>query len=156
MDHSLGFVRRSGREGLELSEIAANVAGVNDSYLRFPHLHGELVTFVAEDDVWLAPLGGGRAWRVSADQAAVRSPRFSPDGAQLAWTSWRDVDPEVHVASVDGGPSRRLTYWADPGTEVVGWNGDGEVVAISSVGQPTTARPWAYAVAQDGTSRRLP
>lgn len=156
MDHSLGFVRRSGREALALTVIAANVAGVNDSYLRFPHLHGELVTFVAEDDVWLAPLGGGRAWRVSADQATVRSPRFSPDGAQLAWSSWRDVEPEVHVASVDGGPSRRLTHWADVNTDVVGWNEDGEVLATSSVGQPSTARPWAYAVAQDGTSRRLP
>jgi tricorn protease len=34
---------------------------VLDSYLRFPHLHGDLVTFVAEDDVWIAPLDGGRA-----------------------------------------------------------------------------------------------
>ena len=32
-------------------------------YLRFPHLAGDLLTFVAEDDIWLAPLGGGRAWR---------------------------------------------------------------------------------------------
>lgn len=132
------------------------MADVNDSYLRFPHIHGELVTFVAEDDVWLAPLGGGRAWRVSADQAMVRSPRFSPDGARLAWSSWRDVDPEVHVASVDGGPSRRLTFWADPGMDVVGWNEDGEVLAMSAVGQPSHAHRWAYAVAHDGTARRLP
>src|SRR5262245_3804478 len=156
MDHSLGLVQRTGRQALALSVIAANVAAVNDSYLRFPHLHGELVTFVAEDDVWLAPLGGGRAWRVSADQAIVRSPRFSPDGAQLAWSSWRDVDPEVHVASVEGGPSRRLTFWADVSTDVAGWTEDGEVLATSAVGQASHARPWAYAVAQDGTARKLP
>ncbi|MEN3345928.1 MAG: tricorn protease, partial [Arthrobacter sp.] len=34
----------------------------SSSYFRFPHLHGDLVTFVAEDDVWIAPLDGGRAW----------------------------------------------------------------------------------------------
>ncbi|WP_133906171.1 S41 family peptidase [Actinophytocola oryzae] len=128
---------------------------MNDSYLRFPHLHGELVTFVAEDDVWLAPLGGGRAWRASADQVAVSSPRFSPDGTRLAWTSWRDVEPEVHVAPVEGGPSRRLTHWADVNTEVFGWRGD-EVLAISTVGQPSIRRTWAYAVDQDGVFRRLP
>lgn len=135
--------------------IAANVAAVNDAYLRHPHLHGELVTFVAEDDVWLAPLGGGRAWRVSADQVTVSSPRFSPDGAMLAWTSWRDVEPEVHVAPADGGPSRRLTHWADINTEVLGWQGD-EVIATSTVGQPSIRRSWAYAVGLDGASRRLP
>ena len=139
-----------------LSVIAANVAAVNDSYLRFPHLHGELVTFVAEDDVWLAPLGGGRAWRVSADQVTVSSPRFSTDGTHLAWTSCRDVEPEVHVAAADGGPSRRLTYWADVNTDVIGWTADGDVLAISTVGQPSIRRTWAYAVDQAGTARKLP
>ena len=41
----------------------------SSSYLRFPHLHGDLVTFVAEDDVWLAPSDGGRAWRLTSDAA---------------------------------------------------------------------------------------
>ena len=50
------------------------------SYLRYPHLHGDLITFTAEDDVWVAPLDGGRAWRVSADNMPVTRPRISPDG----------------------------------------------------------------------------
>ncbi|CAM5698280.1 hypothetical protein SGRIM128S_05437 [Streptomyces griseomycini] len=70
------------------------------AYLRFPHLHGELVAFTAEDDVWLAPLDGGRAWRVSADNVPVNHPRISPDGTTVAWTSTRDGAPEVHVAPV--------------------------------------------------------
>ena len=43
-------------------------------YLRFPHVHGDLVTFTADDDVWLAPLAGGRAWRVTSDRAPVSYP----------------------------------------------------------------------------------
>jgi len=70
-------------------------------YLRFPHVHGDLLTLVAEDDVWLAPVTGGRAWRLTSDGAAVSHPRFSRDGAQVAWTSWRDGDPEVYTAAVD-------------------------------------------------------
>ncbi|MGY5107023.1 hypothetical protein, partial [Streptomyces sp. 900105245] len=57
------------------------------AYLRFPHLQGELVVFTAEDDVWAAPLDGGRAWRVSADNMPVAHPRLSPDGETVAWTS---------------------------------------------------------------------
>ena len=132
-----------------------------DSYLRFPHLHADLVTFVAEDDVWLAPLAGGRAWRVSADQVPVSHPRISPDGALLAWTSTRDGAPEVHVAPVEGGQSRRLTHWGSAQTAVLGWTDDGaggfEVLARSSVGRMSRAHPWAFAVPLDGgPARELP
>jgi tricorn protease len=61
-------------------------------YLRYPHVRGSLLTFAAEDDVWLAPLGEdgsvGRAWRVTTDRVRVSNPRLSPDAGTLAWTSW--------------------------------------------------------------------
>jgi tricorn protease len=69
-------------------------------YLRFPHIHGDLITFIAEDDVWLAPAAGGRAWRVSADHAPASHPRISRDGTMIAWTSGRDGEPEVYLASI--------------------------------------------------------
>ncbi|WP_104477201.1 PDZ domain-containing protein [Actinokineospora auranticolor] len=123
---------------------------MTDAYLRFPHLHADLITFVAEDDVWLAPAAGGRAWRLSADQVPVTNPRFSPDGAHLAWSSTRDVEPEVHVAPVEGGPSERLSYWGDVGTAVTGWTPDGRVTARTSTGRSSTRGTWAYAVPLDG------
>jgi len=79
-------------------------------YLRYPHIHGDLLTFTAGDDVWLAPAAGGRAWRLTADDVPVSYPRFSRDGSQLAWTSWRDGNPEVYAADTEGGPAARLTY----------------------------------------------
>ncbi|MCE7008668.1 PDZ domain-containing protein [Kibdelosporangium philippinense] len=129
---------------------------MNNAYLRFPHVHGDLVTFVAEEDVWLAPMDGGRAWRVSGDQVPVTRPRISPDGRHVAWTSTRDVEPEVHVAPVDGGESRRLTYWGSVKTAGLGWNPAGEVLAISSVSQAQFRRTWAYAIPLDGQPRQLP
>ncbi len=120
------------------------------SYLRFPHIHGDLVTFVAEDDVWLAPVGGGRAWRLSADRAPAAYPRFSASGGQVAWTSWRDGAPEVHVAPVEGGVARRLTYWGATKTRVRGWVSDTEVLAVTSAGAASSRRTWAHAVPLDG------
>ncbi|MZE79332.1 peptidase S41 [Streptomyces sp. SID5475] len=127
------------------------------SYLRYPHPHGELIAFTAEDDVWAAPLDGGRAWRVSADNMPVSHPRISPDGRHIAWTSTRDGSPEVHVAPVDGGPSRRLTYWGNARTAVRGWTPEGEVLAVTAAGQASLRRTWARAVPLDGgPARTLP
>ncbi|MFI7497816.1 S41 family peptidase [Streptomyces sp. NPDC049687] len=120
------------------------------AYLRFPHPHGELVAFAAEDDVWLAPLDGGRAWRVSADNVPVSTPRISPDGTTVAWASTRDGAPEVHIAPVDGGPATRLTHWGSWQTRVRGWTPDGQVLAVSTYDQATLRRSWARAVPVDG------
>ncbi|MFH8340611.1 S41 family peptidase [Streptomyces sp. AM6-12] len=113
-------------------------------------MRGDLVTFTAEDDVWLAPLDGGRAWRASADNIPVNHPRISPDGTTLAWTSTRDGAPEVHVAPLDGGPAKRLTYWGSWQTRVLGWTPEGHVLALSTTGQPSRRRTWARAVPLDG------
>jgi tricorn protease len=115
-------------------------------YLRFPHLHDDLLAFVAEDDVWLAPVAGGRAWRVSAEHADASYPRISPDGALIAWTSRHDGDPEIYLAGIDGGAGRRLTYWGDPTTRLCGWTPEGEILAITAAGQAFRHFTWAHAV----------
>ncbi|WP_425833888.1 S41 family peptidase [Streptomyces fractus] len=120
------------------------------AYLRFPHLHGELVVFTAEDDVWAAPLDGGRAWRVSADNMPVGNPRLSPDGETVAWTSRREGAPEVHIAPVAGGSAKRLTHWGSWTTSVRGWTPDGRVLATTTHGQASLRRSWARAVPLDG------
>jgi tricorn protease len=116
-----------------------------------------LLTFVAEDDIWLAPASGGRAWRVSADRAQVSHPRLAPGGALVAWTSWRDGPPEVYVAGTGGEAGRRLTYWSDPDTRVCGWTPDGEILALTCYGQAFDRFTWAHTVPADagGPPRRL-
>jgi len=127
------------------------------AFLRFPSIRSDRVSFVAEDDVWLAPVEGGRAWRATADAAPVAWTRLSPDGSAVAFVSHRDGLPEVHVVPSDGGPSRRLTHWGDECTRVLGWTADGRVLAASAVGAPFRNHTWAYAVPLDGgPAERLP
>jgi tricorn protease len=129
-------------------------------YLRFPHINGDLLTFVAQDDVWLGPPQGGRAWRLSADGAVAAWPRLSADASQVAWAGTSDGAAEVYVCDIDGsGASRRLTYWGDPRTRVSGWSPDGEVLAVSSAGQPFGFWQRGHAVSADPAapgSRELP
>ncbi len=128
-----------------------------DGYLRYPHIRGSLLTFVAEDDVWVAETAGGRAYRLSADHSPVLTPRISPDGSLVAWAARRDGANEVYVAPTDGGVSRQLTYWGQPGTRVTGWVSDGEVMVLSSTGEGDSVQMFAHSVPVDGgPSRRLP
>ncbi|MFI1764245.1 S41 family peptidase [Streptomyces sp. NPDC020800] len=133
------------------------------SYLRFPHLSGDLLCFVAEDDLWLAALDTpGRAWRLTVDRTKAGPPRFSPDGRRIAYTSWRSLVPEIHLVGVDGGPARQLTYWGSTDTEVRGWmppdeDGRSDILAVASHGEPFSYFTWAYMVTPDGDpGRKLP
>ncbi len=92
----------------------------DSSYLRFPHVAGNLLTFVAQDDVWLARLdeavadsadsaGGARAWRLTSDRVPVAHPRLNPAGTHVAWSSTRTGASEAYAVAVDGGPINRLT-----------------------------------------------
>ncbi|MFF9349491.1 S41 family peptidase [Streptomyces sp. NPDC014734] len=129
------------------------------AYLRFPHLHDDLICFAAEDDLWVAPLAPegqrpGRAWRLTVDRTRVGHPRFSPDGTRVAYTTWRSLDPEVHLVPVEGGPARRLTYWGSTDARVCGWTPDpgdaAQILAVSSHRQPFPHVSWAYTLHTDG------
>lgn len=131
------------------------------AYLRFPHLHDDLLCFATEDDLWVAPLAppdgpAGRAWRITVDRTRVGHPRFSPDGRHIAFTTWRSLDPEIHLAPVDGGPARRLSHWGSTDTRVCGWtppdkDGRSDILAVSSHAQPFSYYSWAYSLPTDGS-----
>ena len=125
-------------------------------YLRYPHIHGDLLAFVAGDDVWLAPVSGGRAWPLTADSAPASYPRFSPDGTKIAWTSSRDSGPEVYLADTDGSDPARLTYWGDSGATVSGWTPAGEVLAVSVAGAAEPISRGRMRSARARRRRRLP
>ncbi|WP_461013591.1 S41 family peptidase [Streptomyces daliensis] len=147
-----------------------------DVYLRYPHLHGDLICFVAEDDLWVAPLvpdpdmsntappsspsatdRKARPWRLTVDRTRIGTPRFSPDGTHIAYTNWRSLDPEVYLAPVDGGPARRLTYWGARDTRVCGWTPEGDILAVASHGMPFSYYTWSYRLPTDGSpGSRLP
>jgi tricorn protease len=138
-------------------------------YLRYPHVARDLITFTAEDDVWLASLSeaadgrGTRAWRLTADQAPVLHPRLNPSATHVAWTPTRDgsrslgraAPREAYAVSADGGSVSRLTYWGDRFATVRGWVSDNEVLVLSRTGQHSSMKTWAFAVPLSGPARRL-
>ena len=136
----------------------------DSSYLRFPHVSHDRLTFVAEDDIWLAPLDeaigdGARAWRLTSDRVPVTHPRLNPAGTHVAWSSTRTGASEAYAVAVDGGPINRLTYWgkASGGIDGVrGWLSDTEVLVTGWPEYWSQKKVWAYAVPLDGPARQLP
>src|SRR5438046_8370075 len=100
------------------------MATTEPGYLRFPTLHGDTLVFVCEDDLWLVPAEGGRAWRLTAGVAEASHPSFSPDGSSLAFVGREEGPTEVFCMPAEGGTARRLTY---QGTHchIAGWQPDG-------------------------------
>jgi dipeptidyl aminopeptidase/acylaminoacyl peptidase len=61
-------------------------------------------------DIYMAPLAGGPALRLTASHKSERSPRWSPDGRWLAFLSGRDgKKTQVWLMSREGGEAEKLT-----------------------------------------------
>jgi tricorn protease len=139
------------------------------SYLRYPHVSRDLITFTAQDAVWLASLSeaaddrGTRARRLTTGESPAMHPRLNPSATHVAWTSTGDgsrsfgmsAPREAYAMPADGGPVRRLTYWGDQLAKVRGWVDDNQVLVLSGTGQHFSRKTWAFAVPLSGPARRL-
>lgn len=122
-----------------------------------PNLHpnGELVAFVVRQMDLAADWYASRIWRWDGDTAAPftsgladKAPRWSPDGAQLAFLRAADPDAKFQVAVMPsfGGEPELLTEFA-LGAREVQWSPDGRHLAV-------VARTWIDELANlDDTER---
>lgn len=133
--------------------IGCNVDHV--TYLRYPHVQGETIAFTADDDVWLSPVEGGRAWRLTADHAPVRSPRISPDGRFVAYVSFKDGHPELMLAEAATGSRRRLTWLGASATTMLGWADESHILIGSNAGEAEVRDHVVKRVSIDGEVERL-
>ena len=60
------------------------------------------------EDICTVKIDGGELTRITDNNLMDTYPVWSPDGAQLAFLSWRDKDLDIYVMYSDGGNQRRL------------------------------------------------
>jgi hypothetical protein len=68
-------------------------------------------------DVFSCDITGGKRRRLTADEAADRTPAVSPDGRYVAWASDRAGDFDIWAMNADGSSKTRLTD--GPGDDVL-------------------------------------
>ena len=96
-------------------------------YYRQPALSKDALVFVAEGDLWKAPISGGKASRLTTHASDEQMPAISPDGKTLAFVGSYEGPSEVYVMPLSGGSPRRLT-WDGARISFVGWTPDGKVL----------------------------
>lgn len=118
--------------------------------LRQPTISGDRVASVYANDIWIAPLAGGDAYRITSSVGAETDPHFSPGGEWIAFTGQYDGNTDVYIIPSAGGEPQRLTW--HPGRDIVqGWTPDGKHVIFQSGRESVpTLTSRLYRVAIDG------
>ncbi|HLS83677.1 MAG TPA: amidohydrolase, partial [Arenimonas sp.] len=91
---------------------------------------GQSIAFSLLGDIYLLPIGGGQARRISAGPAWDVQPRFSPDGSEIAFTSDRGGGNNLWRMKADGSDLVQVTkedfrllnnpYWTPDGQYLIG------------------------------------
>ena len=82
--------------------------------------------------IWLVPLDGSEARRLTSGQKLDMEPRISPDGTRLAFVSDRESKArQLYVLPLAGGEASKLTDVEEDVTEV-SWSPDGSRLTFSS------------------------
>ncbi len=128
--------------------------------MRFPDVSKDSIVFVYANDLWLVPRAGGVAKPLASPPGAESLPKFSPDGASIAFIGNYDGNRDVYVMpaapSSAGGVPRRITH--HPAAELVSdWTPDGRILFISNGLSGLTRQQQLFTVsAEGGQPERLP
>ncbi len=118
-----------------LGGMSASVAAQAPEPIRFARLAGVAndgrVAFTYQDDIWMVDADGSNPRRITAHLARDFSPRFSPDGKWIAFTSNRNGNNDVYLVPSSGGEPRQLT-WHVGNDEALAWTPDGTGIVMSA------------------------
>ena len=106
-------------------------AQVDARLLRYPDVSSTHITFSYGGDIWIVGKNGGLAQRLSSPAGEEVFPRFSPDGATIAFSGNYDGNNDVYVIPTMGGVAQRVTH--HPANDrVVDWYPDGRSILFAS------------------------
>lgn len=122
---------------------------------RFPDLHGDVIVFAAEGDLWRVSTSGGVAQRLTTHLGEERHPRISPDGTVLAFSAVYEGPTEVYTMPLMGGLPVRRTYEAETSTTTA-WTPDGRL-AYTTTHYATLPKPQMVVVdLEENVRERVP
>jgi tricorn protease len=98
----------------------------HSGYYRLPAVHGDLVVFTAEGDLWSVSIHGGIPRRLTSNSGMESRATISPDGQSIAFLGQYEGPNEVYTLPVGGGVPQRRTW--DGESAPVGWANDGRLL----------------------------
>jgi Tol biopolymer transport system component len=107
---------------------------------------GQSIAFDLLGDLYLLPIAGGTASRLTHGIAHDMQPRFSPDGKQIVFVSDRSGDDNVWLVPPAGGEPRALTTGKDVTYLSPEWTPDGNYVVVAKSTLTGLEKIWLYHV----------
>jgi tricorn protease len=99
--------------------------------MRYPAISATHIAFVYGNDIWVVPREGGVALPLASPPGQEMFPRFSPDGATIAFTGNYDGNTDLYTIPVNGGVPFRVTY--HPDAEILcEWTAEGDLLYYTS------------------------
>ena len=92
---------------------------------------GKTIIFCYEDDIWMVPSDGGKAYRMTGMAGRESNPSVSPDGKWLAFTGRQDGNANVYIMPLEGGTINQLTFY-DGNNSVSSWSWDSKNIFFTS------------------------
>lgn len=143
---------RTATLALALVLVVPAARAIDVVYPRYPAVSpdGKEVCFAWRGDLWLAPIAGGAARRLTVHPADDLVPVWSLDGKRIAFQSDRRESGDVYVLELPEGEPKRLTFHEatdEPGS----FAPDGKTLVLASRRhRDPDARPRILVVSTDG------
>ena len=78
-------------------------AAAETRLLRYPDIQGDMLAFCYGGDKYTASTSGGNVKQITDFPGEELSPKFSPDGRQIAFTAEFEGNKDVYVMPVRAG-----------------------------------------------------
>ena len=125
-------VRMAAVLGILMFATVSVEAQIDARLLRQPDVSATEIAFVYGGDIWIVDKEGGVANRLSTPKGEESFPRFSPDGASIAFTGNYDGNPDIYEMPIGGGLPTRLTHHPDP-DRMLDWYPDGKSILYATM-----------------------
>lgn len=89
---------------------------------------GEKIVFSILGDLYILPIGGGTAVRITSGPAYDAQPRFSPDGKWVAFASDRGGLENIWICDLEGKNARQISSEKSATVSAPSWSPDGQYI----------------------------
>ena len=104
-------------------------------YYRFPSLHGDLVVFTSEGDLWKYAPKTQACMRITTSRGVESNATLSPDGKFIAFNAEYEGPNEIYIIPSAGGIPRRITWEGLNGgmaPKIYSWTKEGKLLVSTS------------------------
>ena len=116
--------------GVSSAALAVDSGSSHRGYYTYPAVRGENIVFTSEGDLWVVPVSGGTARRLTSNPGEESHAVLSADGKTVAFSANFEGPTEVYSMPIEGGLPQRRTW--DGHAVPAGFAPDGRLMVATS------------------------